>query len=104
METFFNFMRQSLILTLKSANDFVVFKRLPVWLFQIRSPRDDVANLVTLNKILASYSLYLVEYLFFIYLFIHLFIYLFVYQFICLSIYLKFAMIKEIRYTNIPIK
>ena len=57
---FLNFMRRSLILALKSGNEFVVFKSL----FQIRGPHDDIANLVTLNKIfgpLKLYSLYLVE-------------------------------------------
>ena len=61
---FFNFMRQSLILALKSGNEFVVFKSLSVCLFQIRGPRDDIANLVTLNRIFGSlklYSLYLAE-------------------------------------------
>ena len=61
---FFNFMRRSLILALKSGNEFVVFKSLSVCLFQIRGPRDDIANLVTLSKIFGSfklYSLYLVE-------------------------------------------
>ena len=61
---FFNFMRRSLILALKSGNEFVVFKTLSVCLFQIRGPRDDIANLVTLSKIFGSlklYSLYLVE-------------------------------------------
>ena len=60
----FNFMRRSLILALKSVNEFVVFKSLSVSLFQIRGPRDDIANLVTLSKIFGSvklYSLYLVE-------------------------------------------
>ena len=61
---FFNFMRRSLILALKSGNEFVVFKSLSVCLFQIRGPRDDIANLVTLSKIFDSfklYSLYIVE-------------------------------------------
>ena len=61
---FFNFMRPSLILALKSGNEFVVFKTLSVCLFQIRVPCDDIANLVTLSKIFGSlklYSLYLVE-------------------------------------------
>ena len=61
---FLNFMRQSLILALKSGNEFVVFKSLSVFLLQIRVPRDDIANLVTLNKIFGSlklYSLYLVK-------------------------------------------
>ena len=64
MEMFFNFMKRSLILALKSGNEFVVFKSLSVCLFQIRGPRDDIANLVTLSKIFGSlklYSLYLVE-------------------------------------------
>ena len=64
MEIFFNFIRRSLILALKSGNEFVAFKSLSVCLFQIRGPRDDIANLVTLSKIfgfLKLYSLYLVE-------------------------------------------
>ena len=62
MEMFFNFMRRSLILALKSGNEFVVFKSFVV--FQIRGPRDDIANLVTQSKIFGSlklYSLYLLE-------------------------------------------
>ena len=62
MEMFFNFMKRSLILALKSGNEFVVFKSLSVCLFQIRGPRDDIADLVTLSKIFGSlklYSLYL---------------------------------------------
>ena len=61
---FFDFMRRSLILALKSGNKFVVFKSLSVCLFQICGPHDDIANLVTLSKIFGSlklYSLYLVE-------------------------------------------
>ena len=57
-------MRRSLILALKSGNEFVVFKSLSVCLFQMRGPRDDIANFVTLSKIFGSvklYSLYLVE-------------------------------------------
>ena len=64
MGMFFNFMRQSLILALKSGNEFVLFKSLSVCLFQIHVPRDDIANLVSLSKIFGSlkvYSLYLVE-------------------------------------------
>ena len=49
---FFDFMR-SFILALKNGNEFVVFKSLSVWLFQISGPRDDIANLVTLKKYLA---------------------------------------------------
>ena len=64
MEMFFNFVRRSLILALKSGNEFVVFKSLSVCLFQIHGPREGIANLVTLSKIFGSlklYSLYLVE-------------------------------------------
>ena len=64
MEMFFNFMRRSLILALKSGNEFVVFKTLSVCLFQIRGPPDNFANLVTRSKIFGSlklYSLYLGE-------------------------------------------
>ena len=60
-------MRQSLILALKSGNEFVVCKNLSTCLFQRRGPRDVMANLVTLKKIFGSlkiYSLYLVEQLF----------------------------------------
>ena len=56
MEIFFNFIRRSLILALKSDNEFVVFKSLSVCLFQIHGPRDDTANLVTLSKIFGSSS------------------------------------------------
>ena len=48
---FFNLMRQSLILILKSY-EFVVFKSLSVCLFQRRDPRDDIVNFVTLKKYL----------------------------------------------------
>ena len=48
MELFFNIMRRSLLLALKS--DELVFKSLLVCLFQIRGPRDHIANLVTLKK------------------------------------------------------
>ena len=58
---FFDFMRQSLILALKSDNEFVVFQSLWIWwmwLFQRRGPGDDIANLVTLKEIFASLKLY----------------------------------------------
>ena len=50
---FFNFTRRSLILALKSGNEFVVFKSLSVYLFQRGGPRDNTGNLVTMKKYLA---------------------------------------------------
>ena len=49
MELFFNFMRRSLILALKSDNE-LIFKSLLVCLFQIRGPLDHIANLVALKE------------------------------------------------------
>ena len=52
-------MRQwSLILALRSGNEFVIFKSLSVCLFQRQGPRDDVANLVTLKKVFGFLKLY----------------------------------------------
>ena len=46
---FFNSIRWSLILALKSDNKFVVFKNSWVCLFQRCDQRNDIANLVTLK-------------------------------------------------------
>ena len=60
----FNFIRRSLILSVKNGNEFLVFKSLSVCLFRRRGPHDDIENLVTPQKIFGSlklYSLYFVE-------------------------------------------
>ena len=49
-------MKWSLILALKSDNEFVVFKILSVCLLERRGPRDDIANSVTLTKYLALWN------------------------------------------------
>ena len=48
---FINFTRRSLILALKSGSEFFVFKTLSVCLSQRCSPREDIADLVTLKNI-----------------------------------------------------
>ena len=55
---FFNSVRRSLILALKSDDEFVVFKSLSVCLFQRRNPCDNIANLVTLKENFGSLKLY----------------------------------------------
>ena len=46
-------MRLSLILALKSNNNFAVFKSLSVCLFKTQGPREDITNLVNTKKYLA---------------------------------------------------